>query len=33
VPISTRRYHPGAHRIELLLNGKTVAEATVLLQD
>ncbi len=30
-PISTRRYHPGAHRIELLLNGKTVAEATVLL--
>jgi 3-methyladenine DNA glycosylase AlkC len=32
-PVSTRRYHPGPHRIELLLNGKTVAEATVLLQD
>jgi 3-methyladenine DNA glycosylase AlkC len=32
-PISTRRYHPGPHRIELLLNGQTVAEATVLLQD
>ncbi len=30
-PVSTRRYHPGAHRIELLLNGKTVAEATVVL--
>jgi 3-methyladenine DNA glycosylase AlkC len=31
-PVSTRQLYPGAHRIELLINGQTVAEATVLLQ-
>lgn len=30
-PISTRRYHPGAHQIELLLNGQTVASAEFTL--
>ena len=25
-PISTRRYHPGWHRVELLINGQVVAE-------
>jgi hypothetical protein len=31
-PVSTRQLYPGTHRIELLLNGQTVAQATVLLQ-
>lgn len=31
-PISTRRYHPGRHQIELLLNGQVVAQAHFDLQ-
>lgn len=30
-PISTRRYYPGAHRVEVLVNGRCVAEATFSL--
>lgn len=30
-PITTRRYHPGRHRIELQVNGKVVAEAAFTL--
>jgi len=26
-PITTRRYHPGTHRVQLLVNGEAVAEA------
>jgi len=26
-PVTTRRYHAGAHRVELLVNGRPVAEA------
>ena len=26
-PVSTRRYHPGAHRIDLRINGQVLAEA------
>jgi 3-methyladenine DNA glycosylase AlkC len=31
-PITTRKYYPGTHRIELLLNGKSVANATFRLE-
>lgn len=31
-PITTRRYHAGAHRIELLINGKPAAEASFELK-
>ena len=30
-PITTRRYHPGAHRIDLRINGAVVAEAGFVL--
>lgn len=31
-PITTRRYYPGVHRIELQVNGRAVAEATFTLR-
>jgi 3-methyladenine DNA glycosylase AlkC len=31
-PITTRRYYPGQHRVELLVNGRVVAEATFELR-
>lgn len=31
-PITTRRYHAGTHRIELLINGQPVAEASFALK-
>ena len=32
-PITTRRYYPGRHRVELQANGKVVAEAAFTLDD
>jgi 3-methyladenine DNA glycosylase AlkC len=31
-PITTRRYHPGRHRVELQINGRTVAESSFELR-
>jgi sugar diacid utilization regulator len=33
VPVSTRRYFPGEHRIELQVNGQVVAHTQVMLTD
>ncbi|MEO8298872.1 MAG: DNA alkylation repair protein [Burkholderiales bacterium] len=31
-PITTRRYHPGLHRVEVQINGRVVAEAAFVLR-
>ena len=31
-PITTRRYHPGPHRIEVLINGQPVGDASFELR-
>jgi hypothetical protein len=32
-PVTTRRYHAGAHRIDLLVNGRVAAQASFRLKD
>ena len=31
-PITTRTYYPGVHRVELLVNGRTAADASFTLR-
>ena len=32
-PVTTRRYHPGAHTVDLRINGKILGEAAFMLRD